>query len=87
MSPMPMPPYCSPMVTEKSSARRSASSDDSANSSVSSQWAAFGASSRSATSRASFRSAAVLVLLYREVRAVICIPLAGANAAGSGVWT
>ena len=36
-SPMPMPPYSSPTVTVNSSARRRASSDASANSSVSSQ--------------------------------------------------
>ena len=57
-SPIPMPPNSSATVTVKRSARRSASSDASANSSVSSQPAAWGAMSRSATSRASFRRAA-----------------------------
>ena len=42
MSPMPMPPYCSPMVMPNRSALRSASHDASGNSSVSSQWRAFG---------------------------------------------
>src|SRR5918994_4684775 len=56
-SPMPMPPYRSPTVMPNRSALRSASHDASGNSSVSSQWRALGASSRSATSRASFRSA------------------------------
>src|SRR4249920_1452876 len=57
MSPMPMPPYCSPTVMPNRSALRNASHDASGNSSVSSQCRALGARSRSATSRASFRSA------------------------------
>ncbi len=57
MSPMPMPPNSSATVTVKRSARRRASREASANSSVSSHPAAWGAMSRSATSRASFRRA------------------------------
>ena len=58
MSPRPMPPYSSPIVIAKRSYFLSASHEACGNSSVSSQWRALGSSSRSATSRASARSAA-----------------------------
>ncbi len=57
MSPIPIPPYCSPIVMPNSSALRIASHEPWGNSSVSSQCRALGARSRSATSRASARSA------------------------------
>ncbi len=57
MSPIPMPPYRSSTVMPNRSAFRSASQEPCGNSSVSSQCRAFGASSRSATSRARARSA------------------------------
>ena len=53
----PAPPYSSPTVTPKRPASAIARQESCGNSSVSSQCAARGASSRSATSRASLRRA------------------------------
>src|SRR6516162_2974633 len=58
MSPRPAPPHFSPIVMPNSSAFRMPSHAHCGNSSVSSPWRAIGASSCSATSRASWRSAA-----------------------------
>ena len=57
-SPIPIPPKRSSTVIPNRSALRSASHEPSGNSSVSSQCRAWGARSRSATSRASARNAA-----------------------------
>ena len=85
-SPMPMPPYSSPTVTVNSSARRRASSEASANSSVSSQPGAWGAMSRSATSRASLRSAARSSSSTRSI-ALTGEPSPPARARAGGVRT
>ena len=82
-SPMPIPPYASPTVTVNSSARRNASREASANSSVSSQPGAWGAMSRSATSRASLRSAARSSSSTRSIALTDgCVPPALARAGG-----